>query len=163
MFQPGYIGGKAAAGVFHRIIGEMPPHSVYLEPFFGSGAVFWNKRPAQSSILIDRSPEVIARIGDAAGVNAIVGDAISIVPTLALPAGTVAYFDPPYPLGTRNGRSYYKHELSDEDHERLIAMILKLPFRVLISSYPNALYAHALRDWRCCRFSGVTRGGRKRK
>lgn len=51
MFKPGYIGSKA--GVFRRIIGEMPPHSVYVEPFFGSGAIFFKKRPAARSILID--------------------------------------------------------------------------------------------------------------
>lgn len=161
VFKPGYIGGKAAAGVFHRIIGEMPPHSVYLEPFLGSGAVFWNKRPAQSSILIDRNPEVIARVGDCACVIASCGDALEIVPTLTLPADAVAYIDPPYPLGTRKGRSYYAHEMTDADHERLLAMVLKLPCRVLISSYPNALYLEALRDWRCCRFAGATRGGPK--
>lgn len=161
MFRPGYIGGKAAAGVFHAIIAEMPPHSVYVEPFLGSGAVFWHKRRAQSSILIDRNPEVIARVGNAAGVIAHCGDALSIIPTLTLTADTVAYFDPPYPLATRKGRAYYTHEMSDEDHERLLALILALPARVLISSYPNPLYMTALRDWRCIRFAGGTRGGPK--
>lgn len=30
-----------------RIVREMPPHKFYLEPFFGSGAVFFNKDPAE--------------------------------------------------------------------------------------------------------------------
>jgi hypothetical protein len=33
----GYIGSKAGAGVFHAIIAETPPHSVYVEPFFRLG------------------------------------------------------------------------------------------------------------------------------
>ena len=39
-----YPGSKAQAGVFQRIIGQMPPHSTYVEPFFGSGQIFWRKR-----------------------------------------------------------------------------------------------------------------------
>jgi len=161
-FQPGYIGSKAGAGVFHRVIGEMPPHSVYLEAFLGGGAIFHHKKPAQSSILIDRDPEVIAKVGATClGVIARCGDALEIVPTLALPADAVAYFDPPYPLSTRKGRSYYKFEMTDADHERLLAMVLKLPYRVLISSYPNKLYIDALREWRCCRFAAMTHGGKR--
>ena len=29
------------------ICGYIPPHEVYLEPYFGSGAVFFNKTPAR--------------------------------------------------------------------------------------------------------------------
>lgn len=39
-----YPGSKGQAGTWQRIIGQMPPHSVYVEPFFGSGQVFWRKR-----------------------------------------------------------------------------------------------------------------------
>lgn len=52
----GYPGSKGQAGVWQRIIGQMPPHSIYVEPFFGSGQIFWHKRRAASSILIDRLP-----------------------------------------------------------------------------------------------------------
>lgn len=32
--------------IAHWIIGFMPKHTTYLEPYFGSGAVFFNKRPS---------------------------------------------------------------------------------------------------------------------
>jgi DNA adenine methylase len=70
-----YPGSKGQAGVFQRIIGQMPPHSVYVEPFFGSGQVFWRKRRAASTIAIDLDPGVIAKVGAEAGVSAISGNA----------------------------------------------------------------------------------------
>src|SRR5579883_3303215 len=49
-----YPGGKAGDGVFQRIINLMPPHQVYIEPFFGGGAIMRLKRPARVNIGIDR-------------------------------------------------------------------------------------------------------------
>jgi DNA adenine methylase len=163
-FESGYIGGKASAGVFHRIIGQMPPHSVYVEPFFGSGAVFWHKRRAERSILIDRAPGVIAKIGAAGreispgtAISAICGDAISILPTLALPADAVVYCDPPYVLSTRKFRLYYEYEMTDADHVRLLNVLKALPCRVMLSGYLSDLYVDALQGWRCCSFQTRTR------
>ena len=48
-----YPGAKGAAGVWQRIIGQMPPHKLYVEPFFGSGQVFYRKRAADWNILND--------------------------------------------------------------------------------------------------------------
>ena len=42
-----YPGGKAGAGVWQRIINQMPPHRLYVEPFVGAGAVLRAKRPAE--------------------------------------------------------------------------------------------------------------------
>lgn len=157
----GYIGGKAGAGVFHRIIGEMPPHSVYVEPFFGGGAVFRNKLRAAHSIIIDRDASTVAEFDGAAGVNAICGDALSILPTLALPEDAVVYCDPPYVLSARAcpGRRYYKFEMEDADHERLLDVLTALKCRVMLSGYASKLYVDRLQKWRCCRFMAGTRGG----
>lgn len=41
------------------IIYHMPPHEVYLEPYFGSGAVFFNKRPTKFETINDVDEDVI--------------------------------------------------------------------------------------------------------
>jgi DNA (cytosine-5)-methyltransferase 1 len=155
----GYIGSKAGAGVFHAIIAEMPPHSVYVEPFFGSGAIFHKKRPAASSIVIDRDPDCVAKVSALAGVRAVCGNALEILPTLTLPADALVYCDPPYLLETRKNRRYYKFEMEREDHARLLDILKALKCRVLLSGYFSPIYVAALRDWRVCRFQAATRGG----
>ena len=39
-----YAGGKNGAGIFQRIINQMPPHNCYIEAFLGSGAILRRKR-----------------------------------------------------------------------------------------------------------------------
>jgi DNA adenine methylase len=157
-----YTGSKAQAGVFQRIIGQMPPHSTYVEAFFGSGQVFWRKRRAAASIVIDRVPGLLAKADAETGVRAMCGDAISLLRALHenddLRPDTVIYCDPPYLLETRQGRLYYEFELSSDDHSRLLALLQALPYRILLSGYPSELYGAALRDWRCLSYRTRTRG-----
>jgi DNA adenine methylase len=40
------------------IIEHFPPHEIYVEPFFGSGAVFFAKKPAKHEVINDLSKEV---------------------------------------------------------------------------------------------------------
>ena len=54
-----YPGGKAGAGVYQRIINQIPPHDVYIEPFLGDGAVLRRKRPASVSIGVDADCRVL--------------------------------------------------------------------------------------------------------
>lgn len=42
-----------------RIVSLMPKHNIYLEPFFGSGAVFFTKTPCNTEILNDLDSEVV--------------------------------------------------------------------------------------------------------
>lgn len=53
---------KNGAGVFQRIICEMPPHSVYIEAFLGSGAILRRKRPAAKSFAFELDRETIFEI-----------------------------------------------------------------------------------------------------
>lgn len=52
-----YYGGKS--GMANRLISLMPPHRVYMEPFFGSGAVFFQKSPVAHEILNDLDCAVV--------------------------------------------------------------------------------------------------------
>lgn len=76
-WRPGYIGSKGQDGVWQRIIGQMPPHSVYVEAFAGSAAIFFHKRPAAASVLIDASAAVVADLAasiPASGAGVVIHD-----------------------------------------------------------------------------------------
>ena len=51
-----YYGGKQK--MLSIILPMIPEHSVYVEPFFGGGAVFWAKEPAQVEFVNDINGEV---------------------------------------------------------------------------------------------------------
>lgn len=53
-----YYGGKS--GMANLIIGLMPPHRVYIEPFFGSGAVLFAKTPTAHEIVNDLDGGIVA-------------------------------------------------------------------------------------------------------
>ena len=55
-------------------------------------------------------------------------------------ADGLAYVDPPYVAGTRSAGKY-QHEFSDADHERLVAALLDLPGKFVVSGYNHPLYA----------------------
>jgi DNA adenine methylase len=70
-------------------------------------------------------------------------------------AATLFYFDPPYLPETRSPANKYdlkhrayRHELTVEDHRRLLARIRELAGLVVLSGYPAPLYDEALPDWR---------------
>lgn len=66
---------------------------------------------------------------------------------------TLFYLDPPYYNSTRGKKSIrigYNHNLSNEDHERLLARIKKTESKVMISGYENELYNTELKDWHMC-------------
>ena len=46
-----YVGGKVKLAP--KIIDMMPPHNIYVEPFVGSGAVYWSKDPQPMDVIAD--------------------------------------------------------------------------------------------------------------
>ena len=65
---------------------------------------------------------------------------------------TFFYLDPPYVTDTRtswlNSRAY-RHEMSDEDHRRLVDCLRRIRGKALLSGYANDLYDDGLgRKWR---------------
>ncbi|MCL6437230.1 MAG: DNA adenine methylase [Rubrobacteraceae bacterium] len=236
-----YPGGKWR--IADWIIRHMPPHDTYLEPFFGSGAVFFRKKPARLETINDISGDVVnlfrvvrekpeelaaavemtpwareeyylsydrdratiektancdpaveaarrflvrcwqghgSRLGSSNGWRSVLQvnrgptavpyrqwknvpgrilaatdrlkdaqiecrPAAEIITAYRLPE-VLIYADPPYVLSTRD-RKQYAHEMTDEDHEELLDLLMRHPGPVLISGYANPLYESVLSDW----------------
>lgn len=63
--------------------------------------------------------------------------------------------DPPYLPLTRTdpARHGYAHEMSCEDHVRLLEVVTRLRGHALLSGYHSPLYDEALAGWRCVEFA----------
>lgn len=76
-------------------------------------------------------------------------DALDVLRKYDAPA-TLHYVDPPYVLSSRGvrwtGRAY-RHEMSDDDHRELAAVLHSLKGAVVLSGYPSALYDELYPDW----------------
>jgi hypothetical protein len=55
-----FPGAKGGAGVWQRIISQIPPHELYVEAFAGTAQILLRKRPARASIAIDGDAAVCA-------------------------------------------------------------------------------------------------------
>lgn len=71
---------------------------------------------------------------------------------------TLFYCDPPYPHSARGSkdkrhqhpltpRRQYRHELTDEDHQRLATVLQGIQGQAIISGYDCPLYKHLYPDW----------------
>ena len=158
-----YPGGKNADGVFQRIINQIPPHRVYIEPFAGSGAILRHKRPAERSIAVELDPGALALLREGARAipkcRIVPGDGIGFLDTYRFDGSEFVYADPTYLPYTRRGRRTYRRELMVGDHRRLLAILLRLRCPVMLSGYWSELYAGILREWRTDHFRVMTRGG----
>jgi hypothetical protein len=163
-----YPGGKAQDGTFQKIINQMPPHRVYVEPFLGGGAIMRLKRPAVASIGIDSDDHVancMWRGDEIPGLRVLHADALYYLTanplSQTLTHDTLIYCDPPYLMSTRaSQRPLYRRELaSEEEHAELLAAIKALPCMVMISGYWSELYARELAGWRTISWQAITRGG----
>jgi 16S rRNA G966 N2-methylase RsmD len=165
-----YPGGKNGEGVFQRIINQIPPHRVYVEPFAGSAAVFRHKRPAERSVLLDLDPGALAILVDCA--RAVVlgpGRTCEIREVCGIQwledwapemhADWFVYADPPYLASTRSKKRIYRHEMDRLEHRRLLRVLRDLPCKIMLSGYDSALYRRELKGWRTDRFMAGTRGG----
>lgn len=156
-----YPGSKDAAGSAERIVRLFPPHSLYVEPFLGGGAVLRRKTPALRTIGIDDDGRVVAawKRVEWPGLELIEDDGLSWLEASSLPADALVYADPPYPRSTRSRRRLYAHEWTDAEHRRLLDCLLSLPCSVVVSSYENPMYSEAFAAWERDSWRTMTRGG----
>lgn len=151
-----YPGGKGKC--FQRLINLMPPHAVYIETHLGGGAVLLNKRAAKISIGIDADAKVIEywRKFHPHACTLVHADAITFLEAYPYKGDELLYVDPPYLPELRRRAKVYRHDYERADHERLLALLLKVPCSVMISGYPGTLYKETLLNWRKVSFRART-------
>jgi len=167
-----YFGGKGQPGVYHTIINQMPPHTLYIEPFLGGGSVMKHKKPAQRSIGLDLHLPALEQFKTAhlpaiAALEIHHGNALDFLKYGNIMANwrkeTTIYIDPPYPLGTRSSNQRYANELTDTQHLELLDLIKTFKCHVLISTYPNSMYQKQLESWRMVQHKSVASNGEVRE
>lgn len=93
---------------------------------------------------IEGLPEVHARL---MGVVILNLDALDVIRSQDGPL-TLFYCDPTYIHETRTARDCYEHEMTEEDHRRLLETLRSVQGKVILSGYHNPLYDRTLADWR---------------
>lgn len=73
-------------------------------------------------------------------------DAIRLIERYNTPEALI-YIDPPYVRSSRKSGALYTHEMTDDDQNRLLNLIVKSKAKIIISGYDNELYNSALKDW----------------
>jgi len=59
---------------------------------------------------------------------------------------TLHYVDPPYVKGTRTARDGYMHDMGDDEHRALAAVLKKCEGKVILSAYKSELYQDIFND-----------------
>lgn len=67
---------------------------------------------------------------------------------------TLFYIDAPYMHATRSAPRVYANEMTDQDHEELVALLRKVQGKVMVSMYPHPLYdrLYTHDGWRLIQF-----------
>lgn len=157
-----YLGAKGGSGVYQAIINVMAPHDFYGELFLGTGVVFKKKAPAKSNLVMDKSQTMIDSFDYAVPTKKICGCAIEYLEKFKPSCKTLFYLDPPYMPETRTSNNKYEHEMTEQEHERLLTAAKKFnpeDVKIILSGYDNPLYSELLKDWWRKDFQAMTRGG----
>jgi DNA adenine methylase len=106
--------------------------------------------------IVEQLPVIARRLQ---GVQFYPGEALDLIQKFDSPE-TLHYLDPPYLSTTRTAKDAYgPHEMSDQDHARLLETIISLQGIVVISGYDNPLYNLALRGWERFEFDIANHSG----
>lgn len=172
----GLVGTKNGAGVWQRIVSLIPPHRVYIEPFFGRGSVMRHMRSCEARIGIDLDPAAIDSgeglalmfkccglqwLKDYFGMKASAAG-FCVADRAATFCGAswsehVVYLDPPYLIN----RNYYANEFSPAMHLALLAVFKALPCPALLSGYKTPMYDDALPCYPRVSIPTVNRRGKR--
>lgn len=76
---------------------------------------------------------------------------------------TLHYVDPPYHFDTRtDAAADYAHEMTHDDHVKMLAFLRTLEGQVILSGYPIGLYDEALHDWQRVERKSMADGAKAR-
>ncbi len=92
---------------------------------------------------VEGLPAVSARLRRVVILN---DDALNVIRQQDGPA-TLFYLDPPYLHETRATTDAYKHEMTEDDHREMLAVIKQCEGKVMLSGYPNSVYDAELVAW----------------
>ncbi|MDP4024483.1 hypothetical protein Q8W71_17805 [Methylobacterium sp. NEAU 140] len=142
-----FAGGKGHS--FRQLISLMPPHERYIETHLGGGAVMRRKLPARENVGIDVDARVIARWRSRrpATVAIVEGCVLDVLPRLNPSPHDLIYADPPYLPALRRTARLYRHDYNEEDHRKLLHLLLSLDAMVIVSGYRCELYDDLLANW----------------
>ena len=151
-----YPGGKGKT--YQHIINLMPVHRVYIETHLGGGAVMRRKLAAMHNIGVDADARAVAAwsTDPVPGVEVFCKRAEDFLASYPFQGDELVYVDPPYHPATRRQKRVYRLDYSEEDHERLAALLRELPCMVILSGYANPVYERLLSDWRTKTFEAKT-------
>lgn len=103
-----------------------------------------NEQAAAWMTAVDGLPAIHARLRRVAIMNR---DAFKIIEKFDTP-NTLFYLDPPYLHTTRSTTSEYgDQEMTQEQHIKLLDLLLTLKGKVMLSGYPSPLYQEKLHAW----------------
>lgn len=77
--------------------------------------------------------------------------------------GWFCFLDPPYLMSTRSGGKLYRCEFDESQHTELLAIVQRLPCKVMLCGYPSKMYDDALGSWRKVEYFATARSGQRRK
>lgn len=76
---------------------------------------------------------------------------------------TLFLIDPPYLHETRKETKFYRHEMTDEQHESLCELLLNLQGKVIVCGYGSELYDRYFASWQRIAYRGSSNGGGNRE
>ena len=111
----------------------------------------WANYPAALELIIERLRGVVIENKDA----------ISLIQQMD-GVDTLFYVDPPYVMSTRDKGHDYRHEMSDDDHERLADALNNVNGYVVLSGYSNQIYSARYKNWECLERKSFADGAKER-
>lgn len=163
-----YYGGKGSSGTYQTIINLIRPHDYFFEPFGGNYTISRKIGGKAIRLINDLSIKTFEKYPPEKHSFWFYNfDYREFINKWFFDSGifknkVVIYFDPPYPLDSRKSqRLVYDCEMDLAAHVDFLNYVISQNFKcdILISTYPNQLYAEKLKDWYRIEFKSMTRKG----